>query len=134
MLAEYKDKVLFTYKQFPLSFHPQANNAALASECAHEQGKFAEYAENLFLRQDEWSKTEGVQKFKDYAVRFGMKSVQFNQCLDSKKYQDKVNADTEEGKRFGVNGTPGTFINDQFVNGAVSIDELKKTIDEQLAK
>jgi predicted DsbA family dithiol-disulfide isomerase len=134
MLKDYKDQVLFSYKQFPLDFHPQANNAALASECANEQGKFIVYADNLFAKQDEWSKTEGVQKFKDYATRFGMKNAQFNACLDSKKYQDKINADTEEGKKFGVTGTPGTFVNDQFIGGAVSIDALKKIIDAELAK
>jgi predicted DsbA family dithiol-disulfide isomerase len=134
MLKDYKDTVLFSYKQFPLSFHPQANNAALASECANEQGKFMVYADNLFAKQDEWSKTEGVQKFKDYALRFGIKAPQFNECLDSKKYQDKINADTEEGKKFGVTGTPGTFVNGQFIGGAVAADELKKTIDAELAK
>ncbi len=134
VLNDYKDKVQFSYKQFPLDFHPQANNAALASECANEQGKFSAYADNLFAKQDEWTKTEGTQKFKDYAVRFGLKSGQFNDCLDSKKYQDKINADTEEGKKFGVTGTPGTFINDQFFGGAVPAEELKKAIDAELAK
>lgn len=134
VLKEYKDKVLFSYKQYPLVFHPQANNAALASECANEQGKFMAYADNLFAKQDEWGKTEGVQKFKDYALRFGMNGKQFNECLDSKKYQDKVSADTEEGKKFGVTGTPGTFVNDQFIGGAVSVDELKKAIDAELSK
>lgn len=134
VLKEYEGKVLFSYKQFPLSFHPQANNAALASECANEQGKFAEYGDHLFAKQDEWSKTTGTQKFKDYAVKLGIKAVQFNQCLDNKKYQDKINADTEEGQKFGVSGTPGTFVNDQFIGGAVSLDELKKTIDAELAK
>lgn len=134
VLSDYKDQVLFSYKQFPLSFHPQANNAALASECANEQGKFMAYHDMLFTKQDEWSKTEGAQKFKDYALRLGLKGVQFNQCLDDKKYQDKIDADTAEGKRFGVSGTPGTFVNDQFIGGAVAVDELKKIIDAELAK
>jgi protein-disulfide isomerase len=134
VLKDYKDSVLFSYKEFPLSFHPQANNAALAAECANEQGKFTEYGDNLFTKQDEWTKTDGTQKFKDYAVKFGMNAKQFNDCLDSKKYQDKIDADTAEGKKFGVTGTPGTFINAQFIGGAVSVDELKKDIDAELAK
>lgn len=133
-LAQYKDNVQFSYKQFPLSFHPRANDAALASECANEQGKFMDYADNLFAKQDEWTKTADNKKFKDYAVVFGLKSAQFNSCLDDKKYQDKVNLDLEEGKKFGISGTPGTFVNDQFLGGAVSIDELKKIIDAELAK
>lgn len=134
VLNDYKDKVQFSYKQFPLSFHPQANNGALASECANEQGKFFVYADNLFVKQSEWTKTAGTQKLKDYAVRFGLKTDQFNKCLDDAKYQDKIDADTEEGKKFGVSGTPGTFVNDQFIGGAVSVEELKKVIDAELAK
>lgn len=134
VLTDYKDQVQFSYKHFPLNFHPQANSAALASECANEQGKFFAYADNLFTKQSEWSKTTGEQKFKDYAARLGLKTDQFNQCLDDAKYQDKVDADTEEGKKFGVSGTPGTFVNDQFIGGAVSVDELKKIIDAELAK
>lgn len=134
MISQYGDQILFSYKHLPLSFHPQANNAALASECANEQGKFWQYHDNLFVKQDEWSKTEGVQKFKDYAVRMGLKAQQFNECLDSKKYQDKVDTDSAEARKFGINGTPGMFVNDQFIGGAVSFDELKNVIDGELAK
>lgn len=134
MLSEYKDKIRYVYKHYPLSIHPQANNAALATECANEQGKFMAYGENLYAKQADWSKTQGTQSFKNYAAALGLKTAQFNKCLDDKKYQDKINASLEEGAKFGVSGTPRTFINDQFVNGAVSYDELKKAIDDQLAK
>ena len=59
----YGDKVLYVYKHYPLSFHAQAENAALAGECAYEQKKFTEYADTLFAKQEEWGKTEGTQKF-----------------------------------------------------------------------
>jgi protein-disulfide isomerase len=133
-LDEYKDQVAFVYKHLPLSFHAQANNAALASECANEQGKFFEYGDMLFAKQDEWSKTQGTQKFKDYAARMGLKVAQFNQCLDEQKYQDKVNADSDEATKFGVSGTPGTFVNGQFIGGLTTLDEVKRVIDEELAK
>jgi protein-disulfide isomerase len=38
MLQEYGDKIKFTYRHFPLSFHPQAQKAAEAFECAKKQG------------------------------------------------------------------------------------------------
>lgn len=134
ILKDYKDKIFFVYKNFPLDFHKQAENAALAALCANEQGKFETYSTKLFDLQDDWGKSEGIQKFKIYAAQLGLKTADFNQCLDDKKYQDKVNQDKEEGKNFGISGTPVIFINDQFKSGAVGYDEIKKIIDEQLAK
>jgi protein-disulfide isomerase len=137
VLREYGDKVWFSYKQFPLSFHAQANNAALASECANEQGKFLSYSDMLFARQgeqNEWAQAEDTAKLKEYAVNLGIKKEQFSECLDSAKYQDKIDADTIEGQNFGVSGTPGTFVNDQFLGGAVSYEQLKQIIDTELAK
>ncbi|MDP3957290.1 MAG: thioredoxin domain-containing protein [bacterium] len=131
---EYGDKIFFVYKHLPLSIHPQAENAALAASCAHEQGKFQVYADHLFAKQDEWAKTVGVQKFKDYSWRFGMNGREFAKCLDTKKYQDKIDADKSEAASFFISGTPGTFVNGTFLPGAVGADALKAAIDTELAK
>ncbi|MEI6650782.1 MAG: thioredoxin domain-containing protein [Candidatus Moraniibacteriota bacterium] len=134
MLAEYGDKITFVYKHLPLSFHPQAQGAALASECANEQGKFKEYGNLLFDRQAEWGATTDTTKFKEYARKLGLKAADFNTCLDSKKYADKVAADAAEAAKFGVDGTPGTFVGDTFVSGAVPYDNVKAAIDAKLAE
>lgn len=129
MIAEYGADVAFVYKHLPLSFHPQAENAALASECANEQGKFAAYHDLLFAQQDVWGKTQGTQSFKNYARQLGMKTADFNACLDTRKYADKVAADAEEAAKFGISGTPGIFVGDTFFAGAIQYAELKAAID-----
>lgn len=134
VLKEYAGKILFVYKHLPLSIHPQAENAALAATCANEQGKFQVYADNLFARQDEWANTIGTQKFKDYSWRFGMNGRDFAKCLDTKKYQYRVDADKAEAASFSISGTPGTFVNGTFLPGAVGVDALKQAIDAELAK
>jgi len=134
-LGEYGDKILFVYKNFPLSnIHPQALSAALASECANEQGKFLPYADKLFEKQADWGKAKDTQLLKTYAAQLDMNASQFGTCLDSKKYQSKVDADLSEGQNFGISGTPDVFVNSQFQNGAIDYPTLKKMIDDELAK
>lgn len=134
-IESHKDKAFFVYKHFPLSsIHPQADNAALASACAMEQDKFWEYGDKLYASQAEWSKQKGTQKFKDYARALKLDVAKFSKCLDDKKFQDQINADKDAAMGLGISGTPAIFVNDQFRNGAMSADDLKALIEEQLAK
>lgn len=133
-LKNYGDQVRYVYKSLPLSFHAQAENAALAGYCANEQGKFDTYADYLFTKQDEWSKTTGTQKFKDYAWWLRLNGRQFSSCMDTNKYADKIAADKAEAESLAVHGTPGTFMNGTFVNGAISVSDIKKTLETELAK
>jgi protein-disulfide isomerase len=134
-MKNYQDKALFVYKHLPLDIHAQANSAALASECAQDQGKFWEYADKLYQNQTAWANTKDVTSFKTYAKQtVGIDVTKFNQCLDEKKFQDKIDADKKEGGDFGISGTPAIFINDQFENGALSADQLKQAIDLKLGQ
>jgi len=132
--APYGDQVRLVYKHLPLSFHVQAENAAAASECANEQGKFDVYADYLFTKQLEWSKTQGLQKFKDYAWWLKLDYRKFTACLDGGKYKDKITEDKEEAATLLISATPATFINGTFLDGAVSSDVIKRAIDQELAK
>lgn len=131
-MKSYSDKVLFDWKHLPLDIHAQANNAALASECAQEQNKFWEYADLLYQNQTTWGSAKDTAAFKNYARALGLNAGQFNQCLDSKKYQDRIDADKNEASDFGISGTPAIFVNDQFENGAITADQLKADIEAQL--
>lgn len=133
-ISEYKDRVLFAYKHLPLDFHKQAMNAAVAADCAEEQGKFWEMADRLYSSQSDWQNTEGTAKFKTYAATLGLNAAKFNQCVDENKPKNKIEADQKMAQEFGISGTPAFFVNDQFFGGVVSYDELKKTLDEELNK
>jgi protein-disulfide isomerase len=131
---DYKDRVLFVFKHVPLNFHAQAMNAAMSGECAQEQGKFWEMSDKLYTSQADWSNTTGTVKFKTYATQLGLNTTKFNQCLDSSKYADKIAANQAQAQDYGISGTPSFFVNDQFFGGLVSYEELKKSLDDQLAK
>jgi protein-disulfide isomerase len=128
ILETYGDKVVWVYKHFPLSFHPYAEKAALASECASEQGKFWEYADKLTENQANLND----EIFVKLAKELKLKESQFKSCLDSEKYKTKVQGDLNEGIAKGVEGTPTTFVNGEAVVGAVPFENFKAIIDQVL--
>ena len=94
ILDDYKGKVRLVYKHFPLGFHPNAQKAAEASERTDEQGKFWEYHDKLFESQQIGY---SVENFKKWAKDLNLNVAKFNDCLDSGKYTQKVQADYQEG-------------------------------------
>jgi protein-disulfide isomerase len=131
-MKNYQNDVFFDFKEFPLSIHPQANDAALAAACAQDQGKFWEYADKLYSSQSDWSNANDIADFKTYAQGLGLNAAQFNQCLDGKKDQSRIDASVKEASDLGLSGTPSIFINDTFESGVVSADQLKSDIETQL--
>ena len=130
IVEDYGDKVAWVYRHFPLSFHSEAKPAALASECASDQGKFWEYADEMFLNQDALAS----DYYGQLAGELGLNQQKFDDCLSSKKYQSVIDAQTASGSTAGVTGTPATFINGQLISGAVPYASLKTIIDAELAK
>jgi len=125
VMKNYPDKVRWVFKHFPLSFHPYAQKAAEAAECAGEQNKFWEYTDKIYANQDSLSDSYLLTVAKDLKLD----TQKFNSCLNSGKYADKIKTDLNQGQGLGVRGTPGSFINGKSIPGAVpysTIDEMIK--------
>jgi len=130
ILAKYGDKVSFSYRDFPLTqIHSQAMISAEASRCALEQGKFWEYHDQLFTT----SKLE-KNDLLGYARNLKLDDKQFDSCVTSEKYKAGIEKDEQEGRKAGVNGTPGFFINGVFLNGAQGQDAFARVIDDELTR
>lgn len=128
---EYIDtgKVNFAYRDFPLTnIHPFAEKAAEASECAHDQGKFWEYADVLFSHQDALT----VENLASYARGLDLNMTTFITCLDSGAKAGEVQKDLNEGISYGVKGTPAFFINGQFISGARPYSVFSDAIEKAL--
>lgn len=124
----YPNQVAWVFRHFPLSFHQHAEAAANASECASEQGKFWEYSDKLYENQ----KSLGDSLYEKLAGDLKLNVSKFKSCMSAKKYASRVSRDLDEGSSFGVDGTPGTFINGQLVPGALPYESIKQMVDAAL--
>ncbi|MBU1705606.1 DsbA family protein, partial [Patescibacteria group bacterium] len=130
---EYPGQVRWVFRHFPLSFHPQAEPAANAAECAGEQGKFYEFISIMFGDQE----SLGMDFFKQTATKLGLKMTQFNDCLESEKYIAKIRTQAQGGAAAGVEGTPGSFVIGADggavpIRGALPYESVKQIIDSLL--
>ena len=130
VLTKYGDKVSLSYRDFPLtSIHSQAQIAAVASHCALEQGKFWEYHDQLFSASNLDKDT-----LIEHARNLKLDDKQFGSCLTSEKYKAEIDKDLQDGRKAGVSGTPGFFINGIALSGAQGQDAFTRVIDEELAR
>ncbi len=123
-------KVKFVYRDFPLSFHPNAMPAAEAAECAGEQGKYWEMHNLLFTQGVQG----GVTSFKQFAKQLGLNTAKFNDCVDSGKMKAEIQKDFADGQKVGIQGTPGFVVNGQLISGAQPFQVFQQVIDAELAK
>ena len=131
LMKDYIDtgKVKYVYRDFPLSFHPEAQAAAEASECADDQGKFWEYHDALFENQQ----TLGSSLYTQLANQLGLDVKEFDSCLSSGKFRQEVQADFSYGSSVGVSGTPTFFINGIKLVGAQPYQAFQQIIEAELA-
>ncbi|PYV01094.1 MAG: hypothetical protein DMG26_14295 [Acidobacteria bacterium] len=130
VLAKYGDKVSLAYRDYPLTaIHSQAESAAEGSRCALEQGRFWEYHDRLFTASNLDKDT-----LIEYARKLKLDDKQFGACLTSGKYKADIDKDLDAGRKAGVSGTPGFFINGIELSGAQPKDAFTRVIDEELAR
>jgi protein-disulfide isomerase len=143
ILEEYieQGKVKLVFRDFPIqSIHPNALPASVAAECANEQGKFKEMHDMLFDNQNKWNSQDtddALSLFSQYATNIQLEQDTFDSCLTNGKYIDEIKKDLDDGREYGVSGTPGFFVgNDEIgyveLKGAQPFESFKKIIDAQL--
>lgn len=136
IVEKYKDDVKFVFKHFPLSFHPWAKPAAIASHCAAAQSGEAFWTlhDKYFEEQKALNPGNVVEKSKGYLAGSGIDMAKWEDCAgntSSEAYQAAsaaVDADMSLGQSLGVTGTPGFFVNGQFLNGAQPITAFEPLI------
>jgi protein-disulfide isomerase len=108
-------KVFYTFHHFPFidsqSVTKESNQAANASMCAGEQGRFWDYHDMLFAN---WN-GENQGAFVDnrliaFANSLNLNMSDFKACFTENRYSEQINQDFEAGKAKGVTSTPNIFV------------------------
>jgi len=126
-------KVKYVIRDFPLSFHPFAQKAAEATECAEEQDSFWEMHDKLFANQN----TLDVASLKGYAAELGLDQDAFDTCLDGGEFAAEVQKDMADGSAAGISGTPGFWVigadgKGELVSGAQPFASFQAAIERHL--
>lgn len=138
VVSDYDGKVKWGYKHLPLtSLHPKAQREALALECAAEQSKFWEYTDAIYERTPSNNGLPDEDLF-TVADDLGLDRGQFDDCLESEKYLDKIKADSAEAQALGGTGTPFSVLVDadgkilESFPGALPITSISSALDSNL--
>jgi protein-disulfide isomerase len=127
--ARHGNDVAVVYRHFPLEIHAHAREAARASECAGEQGRFAEFHDALFAAQDSigrvpWSRFVSSAGVPDTSA--------FRKCAGGSGPVAAVERDMAAAERFGVTATPTLLVNEMRLEGAQPLDTLEAYVERAL--
>jgi protein-disulfide isomerase len=114
-------RVLFIYRQFPFLddrvAKKESDQAANASMCAADQGKFWELHDVIFAN---WNgENQGAYSDKRLiamAESVGLDMTAFKKCFNSNQFKSDIQADLAKGTQLGVNSTPSVFVNGALVD------------------
>jgi protein-disulfide isomerase len=128
IIENYGDRVRIYYRDYPILAETSLT-AALAAQCAHDQGQFWEYHNILFANQGQF----GNEQLVSYAEELGLDTATFNTCLTEQTHFDGVAADYQTAQQLGIRGTPAFFINGRPISGAQPYEVFAQMIEEELA-
>ncbi len=124
----YEGQIRLVYRDFPVVGGEQA---AMAAECADDQGVFWDYHDLLFENQQALSSVDALVEL---ASGLDIDMTAFQSCVEARTYASEVSSDYADGLSYGVRGTPAFFINGRPIVGAQPLPAFQQVIDEILAE
>lgn len=130
ILKKYPDDVVYVYKDFPLeTIHLQSKQAALAGNCADEQGEFWILHDLLFENQADFADTS---IYSTLAEKAGLDVTEFDACLSDQRSLPAIQQDQDEGFLAEVQSTPTYFVNGVKIEGLLSEQQWIDIIESVL--
>ena len=104
----------YEYRHF-IIFGAWSEFAAVATECAGDQGEFWTFRDAYYSDDDTLYAREGIL---DFAEESGLDMPLFETCLDGTEHLARIVAGQREALAQGVNGTPTVLVNGQRVGSS----------------
>lgn len=132
-----------SYMWFYTNGHGNGEMGMRALYCANDQGKFWDmhsflYSADGYSIQNDTVKNDTTKVDTLIAAMKGkvgnVNLDTLKSCIASGKYDSRLTEDQAKGTEFGVNGTPGFFVNETNFAGAYSFTDMKSAVDTALAK
>lgn len=130
-------KVKFYFLDFAM-VGPDSLTLSEGAWCADEQGKYYDYHNYAYSHQGAENSGWGtVEKVKAFASDLGLDTQKFNACLDSKRYEPRIQQLYQLGQGLGITGTPTMFIGNEKVGftkitGAQPYEVFKQVMEPYL--
>jgi predicted DsbA family dithiol-disulfide isomerase len=129
LVVEMKGKLRLCWKPFPLQAHPHAAATSRTAMYALEKGKFWEMHDIMFQNQASLDN----DSLKSYAMKVGLDGEDLMKAIATDRFNDRITASKEEGKKAGITGTPSIFINGRELVLPIAPETLRFTLDDELS-
>ncbi|MFN8385678.1 MAG: DsbA family protein [Anaerolineales bacterium] len=137
-------KVKLVFHHFPFidgdgaSRGGESDQAANAAMCANDQDKFWDMNAIIFANWNGENKGNlSNVRLKAMAESIGLDMNKFNDCFNDNAHKDEIEADYQNGKAIGVQGTPSVFVNGEKVGQPGLIpqyQEIAEAVEIALSK
>lgn len=148
LMSKYGDKIVWVYRHFPLSFHPNAQPLAEASECVATYGSqeaFWKFSDSVYTKMgdgsilgtDSTNKVVSQETILSLVSAAGADRAKVKACIDNKEMTQKVKDSQATGTKAGITGTPGTVIMSkkggvELIPGALSLEQVEAMLEKHL--
>lgn len=129
LIDEFGEDLSILYAHFPLRLREPGIEAALAAECAHQQGLGLPFS----IAMAETNSLYSVDDYAKLVSRLGIRDLSgFGECYREPSLREDIITEFQTGRAVGVSGTPNIFINGELVRGAYPIEHFQELIREAL--